>query len=44
VQARGICSLALSGGTTPGPVYEELGNSDLAAKIPWARLEIFFAD
>jgi 6-phosphogluconolactonase len=44
VQARGVCSLALSGGSTPGPVYEELGNSDLAAKIPWARLEIFFAD
>ena len=44
VQARGVCSLALSGGSTPGPVYEELGNSDLAAKVPWSRLEIFFAD
>lgn len=44
VQARGVCAIALSGGSTPGPVYEELGNSDLAAKIPWAQLEIFFAD
>jgi 6-phosphogluconolactonase len=42
--ARGRCSLALSGGTTPGPVYEELGDSDLAARIEWEQLEIFFAD
>ncbi len=40
VVARGVCSLALSGGSTPGPVYEELGNSDL----PWSELEIYFAD
>jgi len=44
VQARGFCSLALSGGSTPGPVYEELGSSDLAAKVPWSQLEIYFAD
>ena len=44
VQARGSCALALSGGTTPGPVYQELGSSDLAAKIPWTQLEIYFAD
>lgn len=44
VQARGLCSIALSGGTTPGPVYEELGASDLAGKIPWSQIEIYFAD
>ena len=44
VLARGACSLALSGGSTPGPVYEELGESDLAAKIDWPQLRIFFAD
>ena len=44
VLARGRCAIAFSGGTTPGPVYEELGGSDLADKIPWAQLEIFFAD
>jgi len=44
VQARGRCALALSGGSTPGPVYEELGTSDLAELIPWAQVEIFFAD
>ncbi len=44
IQARGRCSLMLSGGSTPGPVYEELGNSDLAEKISWSQLEIYFAD
>ena len=43
-QARGLCTIALSGGSTPGPVYEELGESDLAAKVPWSQLEIYFAD
>lgn len=44
ILTRGRCTIALSGGSTPGPVYEELGNSDLAAKIAWPQLEIFFAD
>ncbi len=44
VLARGVCALALSGGSTPGPVYDELGNSDLAATLPWPQLEIYFAD
>jgi len=44
ILARGTCSLALSGGSTPGPVYEELGESDLASTISWPQLRIFFAD
>ena len=44
IQARGRCSLALSGGSTPGPVYDELGNSDLSKKVPWSQLEVYFAD
>jgi 6-phosphogluconolactonase len=43
-QARGRCILALSGGSTPGPVYEELGDSELSKKVPWSQLEIYFAD
>jgi 6-phosphogluconolactonase len=43
-RARGRCTIALSGGSTPGPVYEELGDSDLAQKVPWSQLEIYFAD
>src|SRR5579872_4235505 len=44
VRARGRCTIALSGGSTPGPVYEEIGNSDLARILPWSQLEIYFAD
>jgi 6-phosphogluconolactonase len=40
VGSRGTCSIALSGGSTPAPVYEELG----AAALPWERLEVWFAD
>jgi 6-phosphogluconolactonase len=34
-------SLALSGGSTPGPIYEEL--ADLPG-LPWKRTRIYFAD
>jgi 6-phosphogluconolactonase len=44
VRARGRCTIALSGGSTPGPVYQELGDSDLAQTVPWSQLEIYFAD
>jgi 6-phosphogluconolactonase len=44
ILTRGVCSMALSGGSTPGPVYEEIGESDLSSKISWPQLRIFFAD
>jgi 6-phosphogluconolactonase len=44
IQARGRCTLALSGGSTPGPVYEELGDSDLSKYVSWSQLEVYFAD
>lgn len=34
-------SLGLSGGSTPGPVYQRLAQ---APGLPWDRVEIFFAD
>ncbi len=34
-------SLALSGGSTPGPVYERLAR---APGVPWSRVGIYFAD
>lgn len=34
-------SLALSGGSTPGPIYEALA---AAPDIPWERIRVFFAD
>lgn len=34
-------SLALSGGSTPGPIYARLAE---ATALPWDRAEVFFAD
>jgi 6-phosphogluconolactonase len=34
-------SVALSGGSTPGPVYERLA---MEPELPWPRVRIFFAD
>jgi 6-phosphogluconolactonase len=41
--SRDHCSLALSGGETPGPVYRSLA-AEIADKEPWSRVEIYFAD
>lgn len=37
---RGRCSLALSGGSTPGPTFERLA----AADIGWANVDVFQVD
>ena len=37
------CSLALSGGSTPRPVYERLA-ADLPDRDPWSRIDVFFGD
>jgi 6-phosphogluconolactonase len=43
VKARGRCSLALAGGSTPRPIY-----ADLASRAPgvvaWDKVDIFFGD
>lgn len=41
VRARGVCSIALAGGSTPRPVYAEL---DRLEKFPWAEAEFYFGD
>ncbi len=40
VADRGYCTLALAGGSTPKPLYEELAQQDL----PWQTLYIFWGD
>ena len=40
VKARGAASLVLSGGTTPGPLYDRL--ADMAA--PWDKVSLTLAD
>lgn len=37
---RGICTLALAGGSTPQPLYEALARESL----PWDKLHIFWGD
>lgn len=44
VAARGACSVALAGGTTPRATYEVLATSALAAALPWAATLWFFGD
>ena len=39
-KARGVCTIALAGGATPRPVYEELGRSAL----PWDQIDWYFSD
>lgn len=40
IQERGQCTLALSGGSTPKPLYEALSNQPL----PWDKIQIFWGD
>jgi 6-phosphogluconolactonase len=41
---RGVCSIALSGGETPRPVYHILGSSLIKERIDWSRVHLFFTD
>jgi 6-phosphogluconolactonase len=44
LKARGQCTIALSGGTTPRPVYAALAAPDLASGIDWSRVHVYFGD
>ena len=44
VAARGSCSVALAGGSTPRATYEVLATSALAAGVPWGAIDWFFGD
>lgn len=37
---RGHCTIALSGGSTPKPLYEAIANQDL----PWEKIHVFWGD
>ena len=43
LRSRNLCSLALSGGETPRPVYRHLA-AELAEPESWSRVEVYFAD
>jgi 6-phosphogluconolactonase len=40
IQERGRCTLALSGGSTPQPLYESLASQSL----PWDKIHVFWGD
>ena len=44
IAARGMFSIALSGGNTPRPVYQRLAAPDIAARIDWSRVQVCFGD
>ena len=44
IAARGGFSIALSGGSTPKPVYESLAREPYRSRINWDKVEIYFGD
>ena len=44
VAARGICHVALAGGTTPHALYQMLAGYSYEPGEPWGSMEIFFGD
>ena len=44
IAARGRFTIALSGGSTPRPVYARLAAADCAERIDWRQVHVFFSD
>ncbi|HUF30060.1 MAG TPA: 6-phosphogluconolactonase [Gemmatimonadaceae bacterium] len=44
VRARGRCALALTGGSTPRPIYELMAVPPIVGSISWDRVDIYFGD
>lgn len=44
VAERGIFSIALSGGTTPIPLFQLLSGPDWAERLPWDKIAIYWVD
>lgn len=44
IAERGRFTLALSGGSTPRPVYARLATEDFRDRIDWPKVQIFFGD
>lgn len=44
VAAKGRCSVALSGGSTPKRLYSLLGSLPYREAIPWPQVHVFWAD
>jgi 6-phosphogluconolactonase len=44
IRERGVFSVALSGGGTPRPVYEALGDPIQRGRVDWAKVHLFWGD
>ena len=44
IAVRGRFRLALSGGSTPRPLYERLASSEVQGRIDWSRVVVTFCD
>jgi 6-phosphogluconolactonase len=44
IHQRGRCSVALTGGATPRPVYERMAATPLVERVAWDRVTIYFGD
>ncbi len=44
IEERGVFSAALSGGSTPQPLYHLLGESKLEKQLDWNHIHLFFGD
>src|SRR5208283_1643429 len=44
IRARGRCLVALSGGSTPRPLYELLATERYAKRIDWSGMHLFWGD
>lgn len=43
-QAQGRFTIALSGGSTPRAIYQQLAQPELSAQMPWAQTYVFWSD
>lgn len=44
IEERGVCRIALSGGTTPGVVYRALGHPPRVTEVAWDKVVLFWGD
>ena len=44
IQKNGLCSVALSGGNTPGGVFSMLAENPYRDRVDWSRLHLFWGD
>ena len=44
IRERGRFTIALSGGSTPRPIYDRLAAAVTAERIDWSKVQIFFGD